>query len=195
MGRGFMSKSIFLTVEDRTKDIPYPAESHQDSQNFGFKPLKGKPEKVAKIQEAKGFPGIIAALESINEYESPFFSIGCEKYIGPEQFGGFYARGYIEFAFNYTKMVSFAQAADLFRLFSEFSSQRGVPASTTYNFDLQPAHFRKAMVDGYSCCVWIRTGGHPDYDRAQNAYNEAALFLGDFIDGMGAPAGELERIY
>ncbi|ATF04056.1 hypothetical protein PhaeoP75_04457 (plasmid) [Phaeobacter gallaeciensis] len=190
-----MSSQVFLTVEDRQKDIPYPPETHQDSQNFGFKPLKGKSEKVDKIQEAKGFPGIIAALKAINVQDSPFFSIGCEKYIGPEQYGGYYARGYIEFAFNYARMVSFPQAADLFRCFSIYYAQHEIYEYTTYNFDIQPAYFVKAKTDGYTCCVWIRTGHHASHKEAEQAYNKAVQLLADFISTVGPPENEPERIY
>jgi len=190
-----VSIRIFLTVEDRCKNIPYPPESHQESQNFGFKLLKGKIDKAEKIQEAKGFPGIISALKAINAKGSPFFSIGCEKYIGPEQCGGYYARGYIEFAFNYAQMVSFPQAADLFRSFSNFCYNHKTPESVTYNFDLQPAHFVKAKTDGYSCCVWTRTGGHKTHEDAERAYNSAVEFLGNFIGAIGPLTIESERIY
>jgi hypothetical protein len=190
-----VSSRVFMTVENRKKDIPYPAETRRDGQNFGFKSLKGKSGKTEGIQEAKGFPGIISVLLAINDVGSPFFSIGCEKYIGPEKFGGFYARGYIEFAFNYRKMVSFQQAADLFHDFSVFCSQKEIPEGTNYNFDLQPAYFTRAKVDGYSCCVWTKTVGHANHAEAERAYNDAVQFLGEFITRIGPPSNEPERIY
>ncbi len=190
-----MNSQVFLTVECRRKDIPYPAETHKHSQNYGFKSLKGKPEKAEKIQEAIGFPGIIHALKAINASDSPFFSIGCEKYIGPHEFGGYYARGYIEFSFNYSRMVSFPQAADLFRTFSGYCDERGLPDGVTYNFDLQPAHFVRAKIDGYSCCVWIMTSGHASYEEAVSAFNHASQFFGEFIAAFGPPEDEPERLY
>ncbi len=182
-------------MDERTKRIPYPPETHPDSQNYGFRSLKGKPDRAAKIKEANGFPGMIAALRSLNSDGSPFFSIGCEKYIGPQEFGGFYARGYIEFAYNYSQLVNFAQTADLFRVFSAFCSAREIDPRVTYNFDLQPAHFATVNTDGYSCCLWTRTGDHASIAEAKQSYNDAVKTLAEFFDGWGPPSPEPKRIY
>lgn len=190
-----MSCKVFLTVDTRRKHIPYQSETHDGSQNFGFKILKGKLHKIDSIQEAKGFPGIIHVLRALNESNSPFFSIGCEKYIGEQPFSGFYARGYIEFSFNYAIMANFANLAEFFRMFSIHCANSNTRSGDSFDFNMQPAHFKKIGLDGYSCCVWIRTGEHSSYSEAEQSYNRSAIFLAKFIETVGAPASLPEAIY
>lgn len=111
---------ILMTINQRSKAIPYPAANHADSQNYGFQILKGKLDKIEGIQEAKDSKCIQEILGVLNATESPFFSAGCEKSFNKEA-NGCWAKGYIEFAFNYSKAVN--DAIHYFPLFFHFSRE------------------------------------------------------------------------
>jgi hypothetical protein len=191
-----VTPQVFLTIETRSKAIPYPAASNADSQNFGFKPLKGKPDKIAKIQEAKGMPGIVKLLQALNAKDSPFFSVGCEKYIGDYHDGLFYVRGYVEFAFNYGPLLRDIQYMSLFKGFTDYVAKNPLSKGWSVNWDLQPAHFTSAKIDGYSCCLWLHVRSYLTHHEAVTNYNQLAEYQVGFFDSIGVPNKvELKPIY
>lgn len=73
---------MMLTIRNRSKGVPYggSGEPREDgSANYGFKPLKGKPEEAARIHEVQDEEHFRAALVAINDPSTPFFTVGCEK--------------------------------------------------------------------------------------------------------------------
>src|SRR5690242_9980067 len=104
-----------LTVGHAGKDIPYLAADYADgAQNFGFTRLKGHPERVGDIEEAKGIPSYQALLTALNASASPFFSVSCEKSFNSDE-AGHWGSGFVEFAFNFPELVS--DAGNYFALF------------------------------------------------------------------------------
>ena len=172
---------IMLTINQRSKSIPYPAASDAGSQNFGFRVLKGKLDKIGNIQEAKNSQCIQEILRTLNADDSPFFSVGCEKAFneGPN---GHWAKGYIEFAFNYSKLVT--DATYYFPLFFHFNKHATdfLPHhDVQFWWDLQPANFVAAKCVGFSCCVWVTTGMIATSNGARNEWESAVTLLSSFL--------------
>lgn len=190
-----MNPKVFLTIERRVKDVPYPPSNDEGSQNFGFKSYKGHTGKIPKIAEAKGFNGIISVLTAINSEMSPFFSIGCEKVI-EANFQSFYARGYIEFSLNYEVMV--VDKLNYMHLFAQFEndSRDYVDGNNvSFNWELAQAHFRKIDKVGYTCTIWVHAFNCSNHQSAVVAYNSATEFLASFFNTIGKPKGGLVGIY
>lgn len=181
-----MTAQVYLTIGTRPKNIPYPASSSGGSQGFGFKPLKGKPDKVAGIKEVSEVPGVADLLRSINASETPFFSVGCEKYIGPYDDGSYYARGYVEFAFNHPEFLRDVQYMALFKHFNDYVSGEPLRPEWSVNWELQPAHFKKVKTDGYSCCMWLHVRPYFTREKAVEDYNALARHLIEFFEAHGA---------
>lgn len=60
--------------------IPYGSVDHGNGhQNYGYKRLKGDPDAVRAIPEAKDWPELEGFLISVNGDGSPIESVGCEK--------------------------------------------------------------------------------------------------------------------
>ena len=190
-----MNAKIFLTIDNRVKDIPYPPSNDKGSQNFGFKSYKGNTSRISKISEAKGFSGIISLLTAINDEISPFFSIGCEKII-EAQYSSFYARGYIEFALNYGPMlVDMLQYMNLFGKFANESSEYVKNKNFSFNWEIAQAFFKKIDKTGYSCTIWVHVFGFSNRQDAVAAYNEATEFLASFFRSIVKPTGDFLAIY
>lgn len=178
-----------LTVNERSKSIPYPAATNADSQNYGFRVLKGKPDKVDRVKEASDLPALIGILKSLNSSASPFFSVGCEKSFN-ESTGGLWAKGYVEFAFNYAKLVS--DAAQYFPLFFHFNKDAAAflgSNNVQFRWDLQPAKFEAIDLAGFSCCVWITTGRHSSLEATTEIFSDALGLLQSSLDRYGEPEG------
>jgi hypothetical protein len=182
-------------VNQRSKAIPYPPESHPTSQNFGFRVLKGKPHKVKDIQEARDNPAIQRVLEVLNEDRSPFFSVGCEKSFNRRP-TGYWAKGYIEFAANFKEFI--VDARNYFPLFFHFN--KGIASYVAnhhiqYWWDLQPADFTAAKCAGFSCCVWITTGDFPSAELARDEWNAAVGQLSDYFPSVQITENNWTKIY
>lgn len=181
-----MKAQVYLTIETRTKDIPYPASTSGGSQGFGFKPLKGKPLKVAGIKEVSEVPGVADLLRVINAKETPFFSVGCEKHIGPYDDGSFYVRGYVEFAFNHPEFLRDVQYMALFKHFNDYVSGKSLRPEWSVNWELQPAHFKKVEANGYTCCMWLHVRRYFTREKAVEEYNALARHLIEFFSAHKA---------
>lgn len=178
-----------LTVNARSKSIPYPAATNVHSQNYGFRILKGKPGKVDRVKEASDLPALIGILKAINSPASPFFSVGCEKAF-PEFNGGFCAKGYVEFAFNYSRLVSDAtQYFPLFFHFNRYAADFLSSNNVQFWWDLQPAEFKAIDLAGFSCCVWVTTEIYPSVEAAISVFSSSLELLNSFLGQYGAPEG------
>lgn len=186
---------IVLTINQRSKSIPYPAETHSGSQNFGFRVLKGRLDKIEGIQEAKDSSCIKQLLCTLNAEASPFFSVGCEKSFNRSP-SGFWAKGYIEFAFNYSKLVSdAAQYFPLFFHFSRYASDYVTKHDVQFWWELQQARFEAADCEGFSCCVWITTGQFGSSAESQVEWESAVEMLGAFIEAVKIRNPDSQPIY
>lgn len=184
---------VMLTINQRSKAIPYSAASHADSQNSGFRVLKGRLDKIESIQEAKDNKSIQEILRILNATESPFFSVGCEKAFNKGQ-DGYWEKGYIEFAFNYIHAIS--DAAHYFPLFFHFSREAAEylkQHDIQFWWELQPANFIAANCTGFSCCVWITTGNFSTTDEAKKEWETGVAILSNFLHAV--KQSDAEPIY
>lgn len=181
-----MTAQVFLTIDSRSKSIPYPAASNADSQNFGFKPLKGKPDKVDRIRELSEIPGVADLLKAINARETAFFSVGCEKHIGPNADGTYYVKGFVEFAFNHPDFLRDVQYMALFATFNRYIFGKPMPEAWSVNWHLEQAHFQRVDTSGYSCCMWLHVRSYFTRERAVEEYNALARHLIEFFEAHPA---------
>jgi hypothetical protein len=188
-----ISIQIMLTINQQSKIIPYPATNNVDSQNYGFRVLKGNLDKIQYIQEAKDSKCIQEILRTLNSTDSSFFSVGCEKSYNEDR-DGFWVKGYIEYAFNYRKLI--IDATHYFPLFFHFNKQVSVLLSQhklQYWWDLQPANFLAAKCDGFSCCIWVTTGSFLGMAEAKDEWEFAVEQLSTFFKTVKQP--NFEPIY
>jgi hypothetical protein len=189
-------KYLLLTIRNRGKGIPYGGSGvprEDGSANYGFKALKGKPEEAARIAEAQDNEHLKNALVAINDRDTPFFTVGCEKAFNKDD-GSHWAKGYLELAFNYCDMVGDAQS--YFKLFFEFNnlivnSRFDLPVQ--YHFELEPAYFIDANCHGFTVAIWITTADLPTAEEAREAWGEAVNFLTDYLRQY--PTRPLPTIY
>lgn len=187
------SQKILLTINERSKHVPYPPSSSDGSENFGFRVLKGKADKIDSIAELKDNEALKKIVHTINEDASPFFSVGCEKSFNRSA-NSFWAKGYIEFAYNCARAVSdAAQYFPLFFHFNRFAQRFTESNNVQFWFELQPAFFKKIDSAGFTCCVWITTGGHSSQEESFDAWCSAVQTLDSFLASV--KIGKQERIY
>ncbi len=151
---------IFLSVKESLKGIPYGRAERPDSTNHGFKMLRGTPNASALIPEAADCDALRRAIDELNAANSPFLTVGCEKMCAKSE-RGWWMNGYLEFALNSRNAVGDAQ--NYFPLFFHFTcwmwqQQQTLPVS--YVFELEPAHFIDANVDGFTVSVWVSLMSH-----------------------------------
>jgi len=174
---------LTLVIESRSKAIPYPAELENDRTNQGFEDLKGNPETIENIAEIQDCPALRDALIALNEPETQFFTVGCEKSLN-EYEGKFWKRGYLEFSFNYAELVR--DATSYFMLFFHFNQAGPIrdflpKNSVQFAWELQGCRFRKAEVAGFTCAVWISTGDYPTAEECERVWTEAVDLLAGFL--------------
>jgi len=171
---------LILTLKNRCKAIPYIAQKREDGTvDHGFRVLKGRPEEIPSIPEVRDSEALQYALAAINEEQTAFFTVGCEKDLNqsPE---GFWARGYLEFSFN---NAAAAMADHYFQLFFQFNrhcwaSRCDFPVQ--YHFEIEEADFQESGSRGFTTAVWMTTLCLPAAE-ALAAWGQAARFLADFL--------------
>lgn len=180
--------SLFLTIRNRLKSIPYGAtdgERPDGSKNLGFKRLKGNREMASSIGEAQDSETLKRAIVRLNDVSTAFFTVGCEKSYNTHE-KGFWVRGYFEFAFNFVELVSDAQ--NYFKLFYEFNNSMahlatGLPKAQ-FEFQLEGAEFHDGPATGFSLCAWINTSLFPTRDESVDEWGKALSLLVDFLEPL-----------
>lgn len=171
-----------LTIAPRPKGIPYAAADYEDgSQNFGFTSLRGHPERVADVQEAKSVPCYQALLRALNAPQSPFFSVACEKAFSSDE-TGHWGSGYVEFAFNFAELVS--DAANYFSLFYHFTYDADAyigAHDVQFHWIVQPARFTDGSCDGFTCAVWFTTAQFATAPEARAEWDSAVNCFCEFV--------------
>ena len=170
-----------LSVDHRGKGVPYAAIDHGDSKNHGFKCLKGTPHLVQGIEEARDVPSMQRLLTALNEENSPFFSVGCEKSFNSAA-EGHWVKGYVEFAFNYEVLVR--DATNYFPLYFHFTRHAAEflkDNNVQIWWELQAAEFSKAKCTGFTCAVWVTTGFFATPQNARAVWEAALELLTTFI--------------
>lgn len=177
-----MQTDIQLRIRNYFKGIPYgPVDRGDGHPNHGFKSLKGKPEEAALIAEVRDNKVLRAALVRINARDTPFFTIGCEKKFNHEH-GVFWARGFLEFAFNYPELA--ADAQNYFKQFYDFNFHlfdEKFDEPVQFSWELEGAAFRESGTNGFSACIWITTKDLSDEAETRRVWEKAVRFLTDYL--------------
>ncbi len=171
---------VTLSIVPGFKNIPYtPAVRTEGSVCHGFKPLKGRPaEEAEAIEEAQDVDCLRRALVDINKADTSFFTVGCEKSWNSEE-DGFWAKGYIEFAFNCSDLAADAGAYFVaFFHFNRLLEQKSYAAPVRFHWELQGACFLDAnRAGGFTAAVWIETGIGPSAEAARQVWCGAVDIL------------------
>ena len=186
--------AVGLTIGHRGKGVPYGgrgAVQEDGTANYGFKNLKGRPHLLSDIPELQDHPSLYALIEAINRPENGLVSVGCAAWDFSDE-DGFRWSGYIEFAINSAEMVEDARSYfPLFFRFDELLHDSGFDQKVNYNWELAPAHFSPAMVDGFTCTIWVYTPYFPSPAEAKDAWDNAlgpvVQFLGGYPRQRGQP--------
>jgi hypothetical protein len=176
---------LLFSIRQRGKAVPYGGcdkdRPDGSAKNRGFKNLKRKPEELASIPEIQDNDSLRNALVVLNAYDSPFFTVGCEKACNKDATGD-WMRGYLEFSFNYRELVADAQF--YFKLFFDFNNwywsqeQKNV---ILYEFELEGADFWEVSAAGFTMTVWITTTAFKTDQEAKNAWRWGLDTLVDFL--------------
>ena len=112
--------TLILSIRNRSKAVSYSGSDQRPDggQNYGFKPLKGKLEDCALIPEVQDDAALKNALISLNQSDSIFFTVACEKSCN-QHGSGYQKKGYVEVASNDGGLA--INAAYYFQLFYEFN--------------------------------------------------------------------------
>jgi hypothetical protein len=190
------SSNLYMTIRNRGKSIPYGSGNRPDgSTNHGYKRLKGNVDLAASIPEAQEMDYLHDALVRLNDPNTAFFSVGCEKSVDVSERGTAVA-GYLELAFNFAELAADAQY--YFKLFFQFSGlmaqSPNESAKVRYVFELEPAHFHDGPVDGFTVTVWIATTFLPTREQAIQEWGRALSALVSFLEGLSVKP-DLTPIY
>lgn len=182
-----METSVILTIKNHTVTIPYPPAERKDAPHNGFIPLKGRPDEAGAIPAVQDNDALKHALAKINDSGTPFFTVACRKSFN-ESNGVFWARGYLEFSFNYIDIAK--DSPNYFLLFEQFSSH--VAASNfdmpvDFKFELQGASFTDVAATGHTASVWITTAEFPTMEGAHKTWNQSVGFLAEFLGSFEKP--------
>ncbi len=190
-----METDIQLKIRNHYKGIPYGAVQRDSprSSNHGFKNVKGRPHEVESIPELQDSAALKAAILAISEASTPFFTIGCESKLNHEG-DVYWKRGFVEFAFNYPRLV--ADAQNYFKLFFDFNFhvfESNFDLPVQFGWELEGATFLEKKCDGFSVCVWTTTKDLKDEAQTEDVWSQAILFLTEFLKQQ--PAFPLPMIY
>jgi hypothetical protein len=180
--------SIILSIRDYCKTIPYTPAEREESTCHGFTPLKGAPrEQIAAIPEVQDLPCLREALVTINAPQTSFFTIGCEKAFNPTS-ENWWAKGYLEFAYNDRKYAIDAQW--YFKAFFDFTHyiwQREFDAPVQFHWELNGAQFMAASFTGYSVMLWVQTAELASENDVKQLWCAAVSLLAEYLAQITAP--------
>lgn len=173
-----------LQIAQNGKGIPYggTGEIRADGDaNYGFKNLKGKPERLAEVPELADDEPLADLVASLNETRSAFATVGCVSApVDEEQ--GHRVSGYIEFAFDSAEKV--ADATSYFPVFFHFDRalhRMKFDDQVHFHWELMGASFRRTGTEGFTMTVTVNTGWYPSADEARIAWANGLDFLGGFL--------------
>lgn len=181
---------LFLTISRDSKTVPYPPKSrnHGHQGNAGFVDLKGNRDAISRIQEATGDAALTSALTSLNDPVSPFFTIGCEHATALDE-GGHVKRGYLELAFNCSRLVrNPTNYFILFLGFDRWMHDAKVEWPVDYHWELMSVHFSRPSVDGWTLTVWLTTSPNAgDREGIVKLWADAMATQVSFLRGSAPP--------
>ena len=186
--------SLYLTLRQEGKTIPYPAQKWANSRNHGFWLLKGHPERIAQVPEAKACPGLAHALERINAAETEFYTAGCDYSLNTESNGSHWAKGYIDCIFVDPKQASDCQAYfDLFRSFDAYLRDQDYHDPIDFHWELESVDFIEDNYSGWTLCLWVTTDFSDTAEACQTSWNEAIELFCCFMDQVPFDDGKVSE--
>jgi hypothetical protein len=166
-----------LSIRNHFKVIPYGAVDRAESCNHGFQSLKGLKNAATAVPEAANDEALAWAINALNEPDTLFFTVGCEKALN-EDGDTYYKRGYLEFAFNDAELAS--DSRHYFALFQEFSKRlhvTGFMLPVMFEWEIEGAHFADATEAGWTVAVWITTAITKSREDAQQHWDKGIRTL------------------
>ncbi|HEV7894035.1 MAG TPA: hypothetical protein VGP08_25695 [Pyrinomonadaceae bacterium] len=178
---------LLLLINDHFKTVPYQAVDRGNGHpNHGFKVIKGTLEEAAKIAEVQDEEHLKNALIKINDHSTALFTIGCEKAFNQDG-TEFWARGFLEFAFNYPQLVDDAQNYfKLFFNFNEYLRDRKFNEPVRYQWELEGNRFVDVGCDGFSVVVWITTAIFNNPEEPRRVWGIAVDHLTEYLENIKA---------
>jgi hypothetical protein len=182
-----------LTIRQEFKQIPYQgAVREEGSICHGFKLLKWASSDDARaIPEASDIQCLQDALVTINAPATAFFTVGCEKALNKTE-RGFWAKGYLEFAFNFREFAEDAQW--YFKLFFDFTAliaERKYEEPIQFFWELDGANFTRANFIGYSAAVWFTTDVLNSAEEAKDVWCSGVRLFAEFLAGTPAQGNQM----
>jgi hypothetical protein len=192
------SPDIVFRIREGGLPVPYPAVDREteDTSNYGYRMLKNRVEEISLVPETRDDPALAELLHVLNSEESPFFSIGCARWL-KENEGLPWISGYIEFSFNYLELTQDAQ--NYFRLFFEFhyfvrDQKSDLPVY--FDWEIQGATFgSRGHAGGYVLGIMINTQIGKDRTFVFDRWSSALKLISDFLRTRPNARTGLTRIY
>ena len=184
-----------IRLIEEVKDVPYPIDIRADSIGYGFKDLKGKPELVSTVPEVSLMQGMQKALRELCRAETPFFSIGCEQRVGEAGTREHWAKGFIEFAYNFEPAARYENYRTLLANFKESGPFGSVPAPAIFDWVVAPVRLTNHQVLIHSCSVWITARGRKRPAKARKALDESFEALGVFLGTVSIGDHDLSPLF
>jgi hypothetical protein len=185
-----------LSVSPLGKAIPYAGtdEARPDGGvNHGFMDLKGHPERLDLVPEAREDRAIAGLMRAINARDTGVFSIASMSSAEPGVHGAAY-NGYLEIAFNSRHQVE--DPANYFALFLQFDrllAARVFHHAVEFEWELNPAYFSAGDIGGWSVAIHVRTAREASLAIARASWDAAMSILEELFAAV--PEEIEDRIY
>lgn len=181
-----------LFISQDGKGIPYWGDGvlrDDGDANYGFKNLKGHPERLAAIPELQRDEALRDCVTLLNEADSAFGTIGCVSapVTDPQ---GYRVSGYLEFAFDSAEQI--ADASNYFPAFFHFDAALNrvkFDDKVHYHWELMGATFRHTDSPGFTMTVTVNTGWYETAENAGIAWANGIDFLAGFLRHIPSAGG------
>lgn len=181
-----------LQIAQNGKGIPYGGTGNiraDGDANYGFKNLKGKPERLDEVPELARDEALADLVASLNQAHSAFGTVGCVS-APVDETQGHRVSGYIEFAFDSAEKV--ADAANYFPVFFHFDRalhSMKFEDKVHFRWELMGATFLHTNAVGYTMSVTVNTDFYPSAEEAGIAWANGLDFLGGYLQHVPHDGG------
>lgn len=181
-----------LHISQEGKGIPYWGDGvlrDDGDANYGFKNLKGHPERIAEIPELTRDEPLRDCIALLNEPGSAFGTVGCVSATVHEP-RGHRVSGYVEFAFDSAEKVS--DAGNYFPVFFHFDGalhRNRFDDKVHYHWELMGATFRRTDTLGFTVTVTVNTGWYETAEDAGIVWANGIDFLAGFLRHVPSEGG------
>lgn len=188
----------FMTVRPGGKAVPYGGNgvAREDGEaNFGFRDLKGRPDRLAEIPELKRDPALGELVARMNDPDSSVFTVGCAS--GPvDHERGFGWSGYVEFAWDADEAITDAQCYfPLLFHFEHYLREIGFNEPASFEWEIYGARFfrfdaAREDVHGFTATLWIKVGLAETAEAALASWQVTMAMLTAFLTSHSPREGE-----